>query len=91
MMLVGTAFTYWFVGKWLLGSKVLFWSFLVITVMEGIQIASTLKSGAKASKEAKQNGVDPQTLIWLHRAGYVRVVSLFIAIALLAILYLKIW
>ena len=89
--IVGTVFAYWLAGVWRLGAQALFWSFVAITALNGLQVLATTGVGVVASGMAKRSGEVIADAVWLRRATYVRVAEFGAACVLLYVLYRRIW
>jgi hypothetical protein len=89
--ILGTVFAYWLAGVWPLGAQALFWSFVVVTGLSGLQVLATTGVGVVASRMAKGTGEVVADAVWLRRATYVRVAEFGAACVLLYVLYRRIW
>jgi len=88
---LGTAVVYWLSPRFRAIAQVLFWVFVVTSIVDLFQIGRMSSVGASALKLARREGVGVEFSRWLTESHIVRLVANIISWALLFILYRRIW
>lgn len=90
MELMGTVFVYWLAHVWRLGAVLAFTLFVIVTVLDVLQVSAIIAFGHAREKKSP-DWMAPEFKKWVRRGLWVRSASVVAASGLLWVLYRRLW
>lgn len=89
--LIGTAITYWLAGLWRLGAVIIFSGFVLLTLLDGLQVVGLVVAGVVVNAKTPPEEDAEANEKWMRRGTYIRLASFLITLGLLWFLYSRLW